>query len=88
MTKLGALGFGLAMTAMAVGASTSSAHAYLDPGTGSLILQILLGGIAGLVVAIKLYWHRFLALCGRQVQESNQLSHRRSVEADERSRPR
>ncbi|ANW05326.1 hypothetical protein LMTR13_05760 [Bradyrhizobium icense] len=49
---------------IAVCVSTSSAHAYLDPGTGSIILQVLLGGIAGLVLAIKLYWHKFLSLSG------------------------
>ncbi len=36
-------------------------YAYVDPGTGSLFLQLLLGGIAGLVVIGKLYWHRFLS---------------------------
>jgi hypothetical protein len=35
------------------------AWAYLDPGTGSMMLQLLLGGIAGAMVAGKLYWHRF-----------------------------
>lgn len=34
------------------------AHAYLDPGTGSMLLQLLLGGLAGLLVLLKLYWHR------------------------------
>jgi hypothetical protein len=33
--------------------------AYLDPGTGSMMLQLLLGGIAGALVMGKLYWHRF-----------------------------
>lgn len=33
-------------------------HAYLDPGSGSMILQILLGGVAGLAVALRLSWHR------------------------------
>ena len=37
----------------------TSAHAYLDPGSGSMLLQLLLGGIAGLVVIFKLYWARF-----------------------------
>ena len=32
------------------------AYAYLDPGTGSMILQILLSGLAGAVVVGKLYW--------------------------------
>jgi hypothetical protein len=35
------------------------AWAYLDPGTGSMMLQLLLGGIAGAMVVGKLYWHRF-----------------------------
>ena len=39
-------------------------YAYLDPGTGSMMLQILLGGLAGLVVIVKLFWHRLLALFG------------------------
>ena len=36
----------------------SPAQAYLDPGTGTMILQIILGGVAGLLVAGKLYWAR------------------------------
>jgi len=32
------------------------AHAYLDPGTGSMFLQLLLGGIAGALVTLRLYW--------------------------------
>jgi hypothetical protein len=37
---------------------TGPAWAYLDPGTGSMMLQLLLGGIAGAMVMGKLYWHR------------------------------
>ena len=36
------------------------AHAYLDPGPGSMILQILLGGAAGVFVIVGLYWQRFV----------------------------
>ena len=43
---------------------SAPSHAYLDPGTGSLMLQLLLGGIAGLVVAGKLFWTRILAFFG------------------------
>ncbi|HSR67211.1 MAG TPA: hypothetical protein VLU25_04665 [Acidobacteriota bacterium] len=32
--------------------------AYMDPASGSLILQILLGGIAGVAVAVKMFWGR------------------------------
>lgn len=41
------------------------AHAYLDPGTGSIILQMLLGGVAGIMVVGKLYWHQFTAMFRR-----------------------
>ncbi|HWC25957.1 MAG TPA: hypothetical protein VG474_05175 [Solirubrobacteraceae bacterium] len=36
--------------------------AYLDPGTGSLILQVILGGAAAVAVTAKLWWHRLLQL--------------------------
>lgn len=32
--------------------------AYLDPGSGSIVLQALLGGIAGLLVAVKMFGRR------------------------------
>jgi len=38
------------------GAFTESAHAYLDPGTGSILLQMLIGGIAGGLIVLKMYW--------------------------------
>ena len=36
-------------------------HAYLDPGNGSMLLQILLGGFAAIGVATRLCWHRLTA---------------------------
>ena len=35
-----------------------SAWAYLDPGTGSLILQGLIAGIAGALITVRLYWYK------------------------------
>jgi len=32
--------------------------AYLDPGSGGLLLQLLLGGVAGIGVLLKLYWKK------------------------------
>jgi hypothetical protein len=37
---------------------TDSAFAYLDPGTGSMLIQVVLGGIAAVGVALKLFWHK------------------------------
>jgi hypothetical protein len=33
---------------------------YIDPGTGSMLLQVILGGIAAAVVGLKVYWGRLL----------------------------
>jgi hypothetical protein len=49
----------VALLASVVTLFTEPAWAYLDPGTGSMMLQLLLGGIAGATVVGKLYWHRF-----------------------------
>ncbi|MDP2720720.1 MAG: hypothetical protein Q8O75_02145, partial [bacterium] len=35
---------------------TGKAHAYLDPGTGSYILQILAAGVLGGLFAVKTFW--------------------------------
>lgn len=51
-------------TALLILGSATSAHAYIDPGSGSMLLQLLLGGVAGLVVLAKLYWQRLLRLFG------------------------
>ena len=40
------------------------ASAYLDPGTGSMLLQVILGGIAAVGVAIKLFWHKIRVAIG------------------------
>ena len=36
--------------------------AYLDPGTGSMLVQLLVGGVAAVAVTAKLYWRRILRL--------------------------
>ncbi len=40
------------------------ALAYLDPASGSMFLQLLLGGVAGFALIVKLFWHRFLSIFG------------------------
>lgn len=44
--------------------SAPAAFAYLDPGTGSALLQGILGALAAAAVVIKLYWYRLLRLLG------------------------
>jgi hypothetical protein len=38
--------------------------AYLDPGSGSMLIQILVGGLAAVGVTLKLYWRRLTGLFG------------------------
>lgn len=37
-------------------------RAYIDPGTGSMFLQLILGGVAGALVAGKLFWRKLASL--------------------------
>jgi hypothetical protein len=39
-------------------------RAYLDPGSGSMLLQLLAGGVAGVAVAGKMYWRRLKRTLG------------------------
>jgi hypothetical protein len=47
-TALVALGWGFALPA----------YGYIDPGTGSLLIQSIIGAIAAIGVTLKLYWHK------------------------------
>jgi len=47
----------------------TDAVAYLDPGTGSMLLQVILGGVAAVGVAVKLYWHKLRAAFGMAKKE-------------------
>ena len=40
------------------------AYAYLDPGSGGMIVQLLLGGLAGAGVLVRLFWNRLRNLVG------------------------
>tara|TARA_B100000795_G_scaffold267847_1_gene253547 strand:- start:114 stop:341 length:228 start_codon:yes stop_codon:yes gene_type:complete len=40
---------------------TSPVYAYLDPGTGSLLVQGLIGGVAATISFLSIYWHKIKA---------------------------
>ena len=44
---------GMLWTAMA-----GTAHAYIDAGTGSMLLQVLLAGFFGSLLTLKVFWGR------------------------------
>jgi len=43
----------------------ATALAYIDPGTGSFVLQGILAAVVGAGVAIKIYWRRITAFFGK-----------------------
>ena len=65
--------FTILLSAPLLGATADNAFAYLDPGTGSMILQIIFGGVAGLMVVGKLYWAKFKGLFSRQSGPSGEV---------------
>ena len=40
------------------GLFVSEVSAYIDPGTGSALIQVLIGAIAGVGITLKLYWFK------------------------------
>ena len=66
--QINIIGILLLLISVSIAASTP-AHAYIDPGTGSLIIQSVIGAIAAIGVTMKLYWHKLkLLFSGRSAQ--------------------
>lgn len=43
----------------------SPAQAYLDPGTGSMLVSALIGVAAAVTLAVKMFWYRLIGLFRR-----------------------
>ena len=50
---------------------TPEVHAYFDPGTGSMVLQILMASILGFLFTLKTYWGKFKGFLKNLVGKSN-----------------
>lgn len=35
------------------------AYAYIDPGSGSVVIQMIIGALVGVGITLKLYWYKF-----------------------------
>ena len=56
----------LLLMILALGATfPAPAWAYLDPGTGSYIIQMVVAGILGGLFAMKVFWVRIRGFLGR-----------------------
>ena len=38
------------------GSTISDAYAYIDPGSGSIVIQALIGALVGVGITLKVYW--------------------------------
>lgn len=50
--------YALFICLLVVFAAATPAWAYLDPGTGSYLFQLLIGLLAGTLMTVKIYWHK------------------------------
>jgi hypothetical protein len=58
------MSFRFAMSILAFVALTTNAHAYLDPGTGSIILQAVVAGVASSMFVVRMYWNKLRGFLG------------------------
>jgi len=52
--------------------TTGNAYAYLDPGTGSIIIQGLIAAIAGGLFTIRLYWQKIKNFFSKEVDNADE----------------
>ena len=68
---MGKQGIQIAVTVLACTVLAAPSYAYLDPGTGSIILQSALAGIAVAMGVLRLYWYRLKAFFSGKTSESS-----------------
>ncbi len=61
-----------------------SAHAYIDPGTGSALIQGLIAVVAAIGVTVKLYWHRIVGFLGLRRERDAQSDSQERADSQER----
>ena len=49
----------------------SPVYAYLDPGTGSMLIQGLIAGAAAVMSFVSLYWHKIKSLFGKKEKDTD-----------------
>ncbi len=47
---------------------------YLDPASGSIILQAIIAGVVGAGVAVKLFWHRIVGFFKRDREPISEIN--------------
>jgi len=62
--------------------ASTNAHAYLDPGTGSILIQGLIAAIAGGLFTIRLYWQKVKSFFVKDEESSNDEIAETDLDAD------
>lgn len=54
--------------------AANPAHAYIDPGSGSVAVQAILAGFLGFLLALKIYWKKIVSFFrrGEKTEKENQ----------------
>ncbi len=50
---------------------TNSAYAYIDPGTGSMIVQAIIAALVAIGASLGIFWNRVRSLFGRLLGRKN-----------------
>jgi hypothetical protein len=67
MTDMRAVaGYVILSSILLLGLPSRAEAFYLDPTTGSMVLQIVMGGVLAALAATKVYWHRIRTLFRRE----------------------
>jgi len=61
----------LSLSFLCIILSTDTSFAYIDPGSGSMILQVLIASILGILTAVKIYWVKIKNLFSRNSDNNN-----------------
>ena len=58
-------------SASSIATQTRFELAYIDPGTGSFLVQALVAAIAGIAVTPRMYWQKISAFLGLEVESDD-----------------
>ena len=61
----------LSLSILYPGALVIEAHAYLDAGTGSVVIQALIGVLVGVGISLKIYWYKIKEKFTNEILGSN-----------------
>lgn len=67
---------------------TPMAHAYIDPGTGSALIQGVIAAVAAAAITGKLYWHRLVNFIGRKKNKNQEVTSAARSGSESNSAPR